>query len=74
VKNENGESEVAHEATVGKIGDDELFYLATRGYKSDDGSRLIVAGFMQPIIKALPLEYAVEFNKLLELEMTDGVG
>ncbi len=70
IKNENGESEVSHEATVGKIGDDELFYMALRGYKADDASRLIVAGFMNPIIKALPLEYAVEFNKLLELEMT----
>jgi len=69
MKNENGESEIAHEATVGKIGDDEIFYMATRGYKADDASRLIVAGFMNPIIKALPLEYAVEFNKLLELEM-----
>jgi Fe-S cluster assembly protein SufB len=60
----------SHEATVGKIGDDELFYMASRGYKADDASRLIVAGFMNPIIKSLPLEYAVEFNKLLELEMT----
>ena len=74
VKNENGESEVSHEASVGKIGDDELFFMATRGYTAEDATRLIVAGFMDPIIKALPLEYALELNKLIELEMTDSIG
>ncbi len=68
-KIQNLESEVVHEATVGKIGDAELFYLQNHGYTADDAYRLIVGGFVKDIIKALPMEYAVEFNRLVELEM-----
>ena len=66
----NKSSEVTHEATVGKIGDKELFYLMSHGYTKDDAYRLIVGGFVGDIIKSLPLEYAVEFNRLVELEMS----
>lgn len=68
-KIQNQESVVVHEATVGKIGDEELFYLKNHGYSADDAYRLIVGGFVKDIIKALPMEYAVEFNRLVELEM-----
>jgi len=68
-KIQNLESEIVHEATVGKIGDAELFYLQNHGYTADDAYRLIVGGFVKDIIKALPMEYAVEFNRLVELEM-----
>jgi len=63
---------ISHEATIGKIGDEELFYLESRGLSRDDAVRMVVNGFVNPIIKALPLEYAVEFNKLIELEMDGG--
>lgn len=65
---------INHEARVGRVGDDEIFYLKSRGYDEAAAMRLIVGGFMDPIVKALPLEYAVELNKLIELEMTDSVG
>lgn len=74
VKNENASASLSHEARVGKIGDDEIFYLKSRGYSEEEAIRLIVGGFMEPIVNALPLEYAVELNKLIELEMTGAVG
>ncbi len=74
VKNDSPTATIAHEARVGKIGEDEVFYLKLRGYSEDEAMRLIVGGFVDPIIKALPMEYAVELNKLVELEMTDSVG
>ena len=66
--------EVAHEATVGKIGEEELFYLMSRGLSQEAAMRMIVSGFVEPIVKSLPLEYAVELNKLIELEMEGSVG
>ena len=68
-KIENKNADVTHEATVGKIGDKELFYLMSHGYNKDDAYRLIVGGFVSGIIRSLPLEYAIEFNRLVELEM-----
>jgi Fe-S cluster assembly protein SufB len=72
--NRSDSATVSHEARVGRVGEEEIFYLKTRGYTEDEAMRLIVGGFMDPIVKALPLEYAVELNKLIELEMTDSVG
>ncbi len=66
--------DVAHEATVGRIGEEELFYLMSRGLSHEEATRMIVSGFVEPIVKALPLEYAVELNKLIELEMEGSVG
>ena len=74
IKNQNSKVTISHEARVGKVGDDEIFYLKSRGYSEADALRLIVGGFMEPIVKALPLEYAVELNKLIELEMENAVG
>ncbi len=65
---------IGHEAKVGKIGDEELFYLSSRGIKPAEAMSLIVAGFMDPITKALPLEYAVELNRLMEMEMEGSIG
>lgn len=61
--------DVAHEATVSKIGEEQLFYLMSRGLTEEQALRMIVSGFIEPIVKALPLEYAVELNKLIELEI-----
>ncbi len=69
VMNKQDDVEISHEATIGKIGEEELFYLMSRGLSRDDAVRMVVQGFVAPITKALPLEYAVEFNRLVELEM-----
>ena len=65
---------ITHEATVGKIGDEQIFYLMTRGFTEEESLSLIVNGFMEPFTKELPMEYAVELNRLIKLEMDDSVG
>jgi len=65
---------ITHEATVGKIGDDQIFYLMSRGFTEEEALSLIVNGFMEPFTKELPMEYAVELNRLIKLEMDDSVG
>lgn len=65
---------IAHEATVGKISKEQLYYLRSRGLKEEEAMKMIVAGFIEPIVKALPLEYAVELNKLIEFEMEGSLG
>ncbi len=65
---------IAHEATVAKIGEDELFYLMTRGFSEEEAASLIVNGFALPIVRKLPMEYAVELNRLIAMEMEGSVG
>ena len=65
---------VGHEATVGKVGEEQLFYLMSRGLTEDEAIAMIVNGFFETFVKELPLEYAVEFNRLIQLEMTGAVG
>jgi Fe-S cluster assembly protein SufB len=62
-------AEVSHEAKIGSIGEDELFYAMSRGLTEQEATAMIVQGFIEPIVKELPLEYAVELNRLIELEM-----
>ncbi|MFZ5845416.1 MAG: Fe-S cluster assembly protein SufB [Patescibacteria group bacterium] len=66
--------QIKHEATVSKIGDEQLFYLASRGIPGPQAQSMIVNGFIEPIVKELPLEYAVELNRLIELQMEGSVG
>ncbi len=66
--------QVEHEATVSKISEDELFYLQSRGYSESQARSTIVNGFFEEFAKTLPMEYAVEFNRLIELEMEGAVG
>lgn len=66
--------EIGHEATVSKIGDDQLFYLMSRGLDGNTARTLIVNGFIEPFVKQLPMEFAVEMNRLIELEMEGSVG
>ncbi len=66
--------ELGHEATVGKISDEQVFYLMSRGLSQEQASQMIVSGFIEPIVKALPLEYAVELNRLIEMEMEGSLG
>lgn len=65
---------ITHEATVGKIGEEQLFYLQSRGLKQEEALSMIVLGFIQPFTKELPMEYAIELNRLIELEMEGSVG
>jgi Fe-S cluster assembly protein SufB len=65
---------VEHEASVSKIGEEQLFYLMSRGLSEAEASAMIVTGFIEPLVKELPLEYAVEMNKLIELQMEGTVG
>jgi Fe-S cluster assembly protein SufB len=71
---EQSDVDIAHEANVGKIGEEEIFYLQSRGLSAERAMQMVVAGFIEPIVKALPLEYALELNKLIELEMEGAVG
>lgn len=66
--------EIGHEATVTKIGEEQLFYLQSRGLSEEQANGLIVSGFVEPITKELPLEYAIEMNKLIQLQMEGSVG
>ncbi len=66
--------DVGHEATVSKIGEEQLFYLMSRGIPEDEAGKLIVNGFIEPIVKELPMEYAVEMNRLIELQMEGSIG
>ena len=65
---------VGHEATVSKVGEDQLFYLMSHGISEEEASKLIVNGFIEPITKELPMEYAVEMNRLIELQMEGSIG
>jgi len=65
---------IEHEATVGKIGDEQLFYLMSRGLSQDQAMTMVVSGFMAPFTKELPLEYAIELNRLIALNMEGSVG
>ena len=65
---------IEHEATVSKVGEEQLFYLMSRGLNQDEATAMIVNGFFEPFTKELPLEYAVELNRLIQLEMEGSVG
>jgi Fe-S cluster assembly protein SufB len=65
---------VTHEASVGKVGEEQLFYLMSRGISEGDALSMVVNGFLEPFAKELPMTYAVEFNRLMSLEMTNAVG
>lgn len=66
--------QLEHEATVSKIEDEKLFYLMSRGISEDQAKLMIVNGFMEPFVRELPMEYAVELNRLIELEMEGSIG
>ena len=70
----NDDVEIGHEAKIGKISDEAIFYLMTRGLSEDEARAMIVRGFVEPISKELPLEYAVEMNNLINLELEGSIG
>ncbi len=70
----NDDVEMGHEATVSKVSEDQLFYLMQRGLNDDEAMAMIVRGFVEPIARELPMEYALELNRLIELQMEGSVG
>ncbi len=65
---------VGHEATVSKIGDEQLFYLMSRGLNQEQATSMVVSGFIEPLVRELPMEYAVEMNRLVQLQMEGSIG
>jgi Fe-S cluster assembly protein SufB len=65
---------IGHEATVSKVGDEQIFYLKSRGISEDEAIAMIVNGFIEPIVKELPMEYALELNRLIQLQLEGSVG
>ena len=70
----NSDMYIEHEATVSKVNEEQLFYLMSRGLTEDEATEMIVMGFIEPFSKELPMEYAVELNRLIKLEMVDSIG
>ncbi len=68
------EVSIGHEASVTKVGEDQLFYLMSRGLSSEQAATMVVGGFIEPLVKELPMEYAVELNRLVQLQMEGSVG
>ena len=71
---DNDQVNIEHEARVSKIGEEQLFYMMSRGLTEEDASAMIVNGFIEPLVKELPMEYAVELNKLIQLQMEGSIG
>jgi Fe-S cluster assembly protein SufB len=65
---------VGHEATVSKVGDEQLFYLMSRGLSKEAATTMVVSGFIEPLVKELPMEYAIEMNRLIQLQMEGSIG
>ena len=66
------DADVGHEAKIGRISDDAIFYLMSRGINEEEAKAMIVSGFANPVSKELPLEYAVEMNRLINIELEGG--
>ena len=67
-------ADVGHEATVTRLGEDQLFYLMSRGLSEQEATYAVVNGFVSDFVKSLPMEYALELNRLIQLEMKGAVG
>jgi Fe-S cluster assembly protein SufB len=74
IRIDENDADIGHEATVSKVGDDMLFYLQSRGLSEEEASKMIVNGFIEPVTKELPMEYAVELNRLIELQREGSIG
>jgi Fe-S cluster assembly protein SufB len=74
IRIDESDADVGHEATVSKIGEEQIFYLQAHGLDEEEASKMIVNGFIEPVTKELPMEYAVELNRLIELQMEGSIG
>jgi len=71
---DNEDVTIGHEATVSKVGESQLFYLMSRGLSEEDATTMVVSGFIEPLVKELPMEYAIEMNRLIQLQMEGSIG
>lgn len=74
VEVEEDDVTIGHEASVSKVGEEQLFYLKSRGLSEEEATTMVVSGFIEPLVKELPMEYAVEMNRLIQLQMEGSVG
>ena len=74
IENRAEEVSIGHEASVSKVGEEQLFYLTSRGLSEEQATTMIISGFIEPLVKELPMEYAVEMNRLIQLQMEGSVG
>lgn len=74
IKIENNNIDIGHEAKIGRISDSVIFYLMSRGISEQEAKEMVVRGFAEPIAKELPMEYAVEMNNLINLELVGSIG
>jgi len=65
---------IGHEASVSKVEDEQLFYLMSRGLSEEEATSMVVSGFIEPLVKELPMEYAIEMNRLIQLQMEGSIG
>ena len=70
----NSSADLEHEASVSKVSSDQLFYLMSRGLTEEQAMSMVVNGFIEPVTRTLPMEYAVEWSRLIELQMEGSVG
>ncbi|MEN8242630.1 MAG: SufD family Fe-S cluster assembly protein, partial [Chloroflexota bacterium] len=66
--------DIGHEASVSKVGEEQLFYLMSRGLSEEQAATMVVSGFIEPLVKELPMEYAIEMNRLVQLQMEGSIG
>jgi Fe-S cluster assembly protein SufB len=71
---EEDDVSIGHEASVSKVGEEQLFYLMARGLSEEEATTMVVSGFIEPLVKELPMEYAVEMNRLIQLQMEGSIG
>ena len=71
---DNEDVTIGHEASVSRIGEEQLFYLMSRGLSEEDATTMVVSGFIEPLVKELPMEYAIEMNRLIQLQMEGSIG
>jgi Fe-S cluster assembly protein SufB len=71
---DENDSSVGHEASVSRVGEEQLFYLMSRGLSQEAAISLVVSGFIEPLVRELPMEYAVEMNRLIQLQMEGSIG
>lgn len=74
IESDEKDVSIGHEASVSKIGEEQLFYLMSRGLTQEEATTMVVSGFIEPLVKELPMEYAVEMNRLIQLQMSGSVG
>jgi Fe-S cluster assembly protein SufB len=74
IESDEEDVSIGHEASVSKVGEEQLFYLMSRGLSDEEATTMVVSGFIEPLVKELPMEYAIEMNRLIQLQMEGSIG